>query len=160
VAIYNLLYIDSKLEEFDAAYKVMPPLRTKEDIKVLVKAVKDGIIDLVTSDHIPINIEEKQVEFENAAFGSIGLESAFGCLSRIFDTGTTIELLTKGRERYGLKRPKIKEDELANLTLFDPAAEYRFEEKDVHSISKNSMFLHEELKGRVYGVINKGQSLL
>ncbi len=159
VAIYNLLYADSKLEEFDAAYKVMPPLRTKEDIKVLIKGVKDGIIDFVTSDHIPMNIEEKQVEFENAAFGSIGLESAFGSLNRIFDTETTIELLTRGRERYGLKRPTIKEGELANLTLFDPDAEYRFEEKDVHSISKNSMFLHEQLKGRVYGVINNGQTV-
>ena len=159
VAIYNLLYADSKLEEFDAAYKVMPPLRTKEDIKVLIKGVKDGIIDFVTSDHIPMNIEEKQVEFENAAFGSIGLESAFGSLNRIFDTETTIELLTRGRERYGLKRPTIKEGELANLTLFNPDAEYRFEEKDVHSISKNSMFLHEQLKGRVYGVINNGQTV-
>ncbi len=159
VAIHNLFYIDSKLEEFDAAYKVMPPLRTKEDIKALIKGVKDGSIDFVTSDHIPMNIEEKQVEFENAAFGNIGLESAFGCLNRIFDTETAIDLLTKGRERYGIEQPKIKEGEAANLTLFDPDVSYRFEEKNVHSTSKNSMFFNAELKGKVYGVINQGQTL-
>ncbi len=159
VAIHNLLYIDSKLEEFDAAYKVMPPLRIKEDIKALIKGVKDGSIDFVTSDHIPMNIEEKQVEFENAAFGSIGLESSFGSLNRIFDTETTIELLTKGRERYGITRPKIKEGEAANLTLFDPDVTHRFRAEDIHSTSKNSMFLDAELKGKVYGIINQGQTL-
>jgi dihydroorotase len=106
-----------------------------------------------------MNIEEKQVEFENAAFGSIGLESAFGSLNQIFDTETTIDLLTKGRERYGLKLPIMKEGEVANLTLFDPDAEYRFEEKDIYSTSKNSLFLGAELKGSVYGTINNGQTL-
>ncbi|HZJ21546.1 MAG TPA: dihydroorotase [Pricia sp.] len=159
VAIHNLLCIDSKLEEFDAAYKVMPPLRTKEDTKALIKGVKDGSIDFVTSDHIPMNIEEKQVEFENAAYGTIGLESSFGILNRIFDTETAIDLLTKGRERYSVEPPKIKEGEAANLTLFDPDVGYRFEAKDIHSTSKNSLFLDAELKGRVYGVINKGLTL-
>jgi dihydroorotase len=159
VAIHNLFYTDTVLEEFDAAYKVMPPLRTKDDTKALIKGVKDGTIDFVTSDHIPMNIEEKQVEFENAAFGSIGLESAFGSLNRIFGTETAIHLLTKGRDRYGLKIPAIKEGAPACLTLFDPNTEYRFDEKDIHSTSKNSIFLGAELKGRAYGVINNGQAL-
>ncbi len=157
VAIHNLVYLDSKLEEFDAAYKVMPPLRTKEDAKALIKGVKDGSIDFVTSDHIPMNIEEKQVEFENAAFGSIGLESFFGSLNRIFNTETAVDLLTKGRERYGIGQPKIEEGEAANLTLFDPDVAYRFGAKDIHSTSKNSMFLDAELKGRVYGIINQSK---
>lgn len=159
VAIHNLLYTDSKLEEFEATYKVMPPLRTTKDTKALIKGVKDGSIDFVTSDHIPMNIEEKQVEFENAAYGTIGLESSFGILNRIFETETTIGLLTKGRERYGMEQPKIKEGEAANLTFFDPDVEYRFDIKDIHSTSRNSMFLGAELKGRVYGVINNGLKL-
>lgn len=159
VAIHHLLYTDSMLAEFEAAYKVMPPLRTKNDTKALFKGVKDGTIDFVTSDHLPINIEEKKVEFENAAYGTIGLESAFGSLNPIFGTETAIDLLTKGRERYGLKRPKIKEGEAANLTLFDPDVEYRFEDKHILSTSRNSLFLGAELKGKVYGVINNGQSL-
>lgn len=160
VAIYNLMYTDDKLEDFDAAYKVMPPLRTKEDSKALIKGVKDGSIDFVTSDHIPMNIEEKQVEFENAAYGSIGLETAFGNLNRIFNMETTIEMLTKGRERYRLKRPIIKEGEVANFTLFNPDEDYNFEEIDIYSTSKNSMFLGDNLKGRVYGTINNESSLL
>ncbi|SDE62665.1 dihydroorotase [Pricia antarctica] len=159
VAIHNLLYTDSKLEEFDAAYKVMPPLRTKVDTKALIKGVKEGSIDFVTSDHIPMNIEEKQVEFENAAYGTIGLESSFGILNRIFETETAIGLLTKGRERYGMEQPKIKEGEAANLTLFDPEVKYRFEAKNIHSTSKNSMFLGAGLKGKVYGVIHNGRTL-
>ncbi len=137
----------------------MPPLRTKDDTKALINGVKEGVIDFVTSDHIPMNIEEKHKEFENAAFGSIGLESAFGSLNQLFDTDIAIGLLTKGRERFGLKRPAIKEGMSACLTLFDPELEYRFDEKDIRSTSKNSLFLDAKLKGRVYGTINNGQTL-
>ncbi len=159
VAIHNLFYTDQMLEEFDAAYKLMPPLRTKNDTKALINGVKEGIIDFVTSDHIPINIEEKHKEFENAAYGSIGLESAFGCLNQLFDTDMAIGLLTKGRERFGLERPAIKEGMSACLTLFDPDMEYHFGEKDIRSTSKNSLFLDAKLKGRVYGTFNNGQAL-
>lgn len=159
VAIHHLLYTDTLLAEFEAAYKVMPPLRTMSDIKALLKGVKVGTIDFVTSDHLPMNIEGKQVEFENAAYGTIGLESAFGSMNLIFGTETAIDLLTKGMERYGLQRPAIREGETAKLTLFDPDVEYRFEEKNILSTSKNSMFLGAALKGKVYGVINNGQSL-
>ncbi|MDT7827048.1 dihydroorotase [Pricia sp. S334] len=160
VAVHNLFYSDSELKEFDAAYKVLPPLRTKKDMDALTEGLRDGIVDFVTSDHIPMNIEKKEMEFENAAFGSIGLESAFGSLNRIFGMETAIGLLTKGRERYGLKLAQIKEGEPADLTLFDPDAEYRFDQGDITSSSKNSMFLGAKLKGRVYGIINNGQILI
>lgn len=160
VAVHQLMFADSLLEEFDAAYKIMPPLRTKDDIKAMIKGIKDGTIDFVTSDHVPMNIEEKQVEFENAAYGTIGLESAFGALNLIFGKEATIDLLTKGRERYGLKRPTIMEGEMAKLTLFDPDTEYSFEKGHIHSTSKNSMFLGRALKGKVYGVISTGQAII
>ncbi|MGB7395796.1 MAG: dihydroorotase [Pricia sp.] len=160
VAVHNLFYQDTVLEEFDAAFKVLPPLRTQKDTKALKKGVKDGTIDFVTSDHIPMNIEEKQVEFENAAFGSIGLESAFGALNQLFDFEITVELLTKGRERYGLESHRIEEGCQACLALFDPDTDYSFGEKDILSTSKNSMFLGAEMKGRVYGAINNGQLAL
>ncbi|HAI37299.1 MAG TPA: dihydroorotase, partial [Maribacter sp.] len=80
VAVHNLTITDSELENFDTQFKVMPPLRTSADIKALQKAVKNGTIDLVTTDHTPLNIELKHVEFDNAEFGTIGLESAFGTL--------------------------------------------------------------------------------
>ncbi|WP_276166605.1 dihydroorotase [Zobellia alginiliquefaciens] len=154
VAIHNLMYTDSVLEEFDSAYKVMPPLRTKTDTKALLKGLKDGTVDFVTSDHTPMNIEEKRVEFDNASYGTIGLESAFGSLNQLLDTETAIDLLTKGRERYGLKTPELKEGNSACLTLFNPEEAYIFNENNIGSTSKNSMFLGAELKGKVYGTIN------
>ncbi|HEA19427.1 hypothetical protein LCGC14_1087820 [marine sediment metagenome] len=154
VTVHHLLYTDSLLDEFDAAYKVMPPLRRKKDVNALIDGVKNGTIDFVTSDHLPMNIEEKQVEFENAAYGTIGLESVFGCLNPIFGTEKTVDLLTKGRERYGLRPIAIKQGEVAKFTLFNPDDTYKFKREDIHSTSKNSMFLDAELQGRVYGVIN------
>ena len=153
VAIHNLCLTDEILEEFDTRTKVMPPLRTKKDCKALIKGVKDGIIDFVTTDHTPIDIEQKRVEFDNAAFGTIGLESAFGMLNQIFDAEMAVQLLAKGRERYGLKMPKLVEGEKARLTLFETETEYTFEKKNIISTSKNSIFLGSSLKGKVIGTI-------
>ncbi len=65
VSIHNLFFTDVVLEGFDSRYKVMPPLRTKADAKALLKGLHDGVIDFVTADHIPMNIEQKQVEFDH-----------------------------------------------------------------------------------------------
>jgi len=157
-ALANLCFTDEKLEEFDTAFKVMPPLRTKTDAKALVKGLKDGVIDFVTSDHSPMNIELKRVEFERAAFGSIGLESSYGLLNQLFDMETTIALLTKGRERYGIPTPKLKEGEKACLTLFNPDETYILEKEQLYSTSKNCMALGTTLKGKVYGILNNDQN--
>lgn len=157
VAIYNLVLTDLLLEEFDSDYKLMPPLRTQKDAKALYKAVLNGTIDFVTSDHTPMNIEEKRVEFDNAGYGSIGLESAFGALNALFGTEKTIGILTKGRERFGLEVPKLEKGALANLTLFNPNETYVFEKENIRSTSNNSAFLGQSLKGSVYGVINNGK---
>ena len=157
VAIHNLIYTDSVLEEFDSIYKVMPPLRSQKDNKALLKGLKDGTIDFVTSNHTPMNIEEKRVEFDNASNGTIGLESAFGSLNQLLDIETVITLLSKGRERYGLKSPEIKEGEAACLTLFNPDETYIFTDEHIKSTSKNSMFIGAELKGKVHSSINNNQ---
>ncbi|HIC32137.1 MAG TPA: dihydroorotase, partial [Flavobacteriaceae bacterium] len=86
VAIHNLFLTDDVLNEFDTRYKVNPPLRTQDDVDALIEGVKDGTIDMVTSDHNPQTIEEKKVEFDHANYGTIGLESAFGALNQIFST--------------------------------------------------------------------------
>jgi len=160
VAVHNLLFSDESLNEFDSHFKVSPPLRTKSDSKALIKGLKNGTIDFVTSDHIPMDIEHKRVEFDNAKSGSLGLESAFGGLNTIFDLEETISFLTKGRSRYQIEAPKLKEGSKACLTLFNPDKEYTFETKDILSTSKNSMFLGSTLKGKVYGIINNDQSTL
>lgn len=154
VAIHNLMYTDDTLFEFDTHFKVLPPLRTKKDIKALIKGLKDGTIDMVTSDHNPIDIEHKKVEFEHALYGSIGLESAFGSLLNLFSLEETIAFLTKGRARFGIPEPEIKEGNTVNLSLFTPDGAYVFTKENIRSTSKNSLFLNSTLKGKVYGIIS------
>jgi dihydroorotase len=153
VAIHNLLFKDDSLIDFDTDYKVMPPLRTKGDRNALLKGVKNGTIDFVTSDHTPLNIELKQVEFDNAAFGTIGLESYFGSLRTLFELEEVIKILTKGRSVFGLDTPELKEGALACLTLFEPDTEYEFSKDLIMSSSKNSMFLGKSMKGKVLGTM-------
>ena len=160
VAIHNLWFTDAVLESFDSMYKVSPPLREKEDVKALLNGLKSGIIDYVTTDHTPMNIEQKALEFENAASGTIGLENAFGTLHQLFDIETAIRLLTKGRDRFGLPETPIKEGEEARMTLFDPTTSRSFEKEDIVSSSKNSIFIGEKLKGAVIGIIAGDKMLL
>ncbi|MEX0361424.1 MAG: dihydroorotase family protein, partial [Allomuricauda sp.] len=157
VAVHNLAFTDDSLTEFDTNFKVSPPLREKSDCKALIKGLKDGVIDFVTSDHLPLDIEEKRVEFDNAANGTIGLETAFGTLNPMFELEETISILTQGRERFGLQSPKLKEGENACLTLFDPTMEWEFKEDLSQSTSKNSMFLGTRLKGKALGIINNNK---
>ena len=157
VAIHNLFYEDNTLLGFNTNFKVLPPLRTKKDTKALIEGVKDGTIDLVTSDHYPLNIELKRVEFDNADFGTIGLESFFGALNKLFSTKMSINILTRGRSLFNVNETKIEIGESANLTLFNPIKEYTFTNKNIISKSKNSIFLNEKLKGTVYGIINNNK---
>ncbi|WP_027878928.1 dihydroorotase [Mesoflavibacter zeaxanthinifaciens] len=152
VAIHNLFLTDDVLNEFDTRYKVNPPLRTQDDIDALIEGIKDGTIDMVTSDHNPQTIEEKKVEFDHANYGTIGLESAFSALNQIFSTKKSIQLLTKGKERFGSITSKIEEGEVANITLFNPNEKYVFGKSNILSKSKNSAFLGQELKGKAYGI--------
>ncbi|MDT0676832.1 dihydroorotase [Autumnicola musiva] len=155
VAVHNLIFTDDRLQEFDTNAKVLPPLRTKEDIKALIKGIKDGTVDMVTGDHQPIDIEHKKVEFENALYGTIGLETAFGALCNIFSTEETVRLLTAGKTRFGIDNPEIKEGEKADLSLFLPKENYSFSKEEILSTSKNSIFLGHSLKGKAFGIITQ-----
>jgi dihydroorotase len=153
VAVHNLFFTERELETFDSVFKVLPPLRSETDCKALRKALKEKVIDFVSSDHSPMDIEEKRLEFDRAAFGSLGLESAFGALNKLFGTETTVEMLTRGRKRFGVPEVTFQEGERAVLSLFNPALEHTPEEKDLLSASKNSMYLGKSLLGKAYGVI-------
>ncbi|WP_350285995.1 dihydroorotase [uncultured Croceitalea sp.] len=158
VTLYNICLTDAALESFDTSFKVRPPLRTKKDTTALLRGLRNGTIDFVTTDHRPMDIEEKRVEFDNAAYGSIGLETAFGALHQLTtDLDETIDYLTKGRKRFGIDNPIIKEGLPANLTLFDPDVSYSFEPAHILSRSKNTIFMGHQMKGTVYGIINDGK---
>lgn len=160
VAIHNLFFTDDSLLTFDTNFKVSPPLRTNEDVNALISGLKDGTIDMVTSDHNPLDIELKKVEFDFAFNGTIGLESAFGVLNSLFTTKTAIKLLTKGKDRFGIETNTINIGNRLNTTLFDPITPSVFSEEDIMSKSKNSIFLDTGLKGVVYGICNNNTIVL
>ncbi|MCP9200288.1 dihydroorotase [Gramella sp. GC03-9] len=155
VAIHNLLLTDDELEEFDANTKVLPPLRTSKDVKALRKGLQDGTIDMVTSDHNPIDPEHKKVEFDNALFGTIGLESAFGALCTIYDDSDAVKFLSAGKKRFGIPEYEIKEGEPADLSLFIPGKAFTFAKEHIFSSSKNSIFLNKKLYGKAFGIITE-----
>ena len=153
VALPHLYFTSQVLNSFDSKYKIKPPLRTEDDSKSLKKALETGIIDMVTCDHEPINEELKVKEFENASYGSIGLESAFPALNTLFGVEKASELLSKSKAHLGMNTSKIEVDHRADLSLFEPNSEDVFSKKHIFSKSKNSMFLGESLKGKVLGSI-------
>ncbi|WDO12614.1 dihydroorotase [Flavobacterium sp. WW92] len=160
VAVHNLVLTDEKLDGFDTRYKVTPPLRSESDRKALVKAVKDGIIDVITSDHNPIDIEHKKMEFDMAKNGTIGLESAFGALTTVLPVESIIEKLVAGKAIFSIENPEIKEGNKANITLFNPEEKWTFGKENILSKSKNSAFLGQSMKGKAYGIYNNQKLVL
>jgi dihydroorotase len=149
VAVHHLYFTDEKLSEFDTRYKVEPPLRNESDRLALIEGLKDGTIDMITTDHRPREIEAKQVEFEHASYGTIGLESCFGACNKILGIELSIEKLAQSRSLFGLEIPKIGVGEKLNFNVLDPSIEYTFSTQDIRSSSSNSIFLDEVLKGKV-----------
>lgn len=157
VAVHHLFFTDDVLHTFDSNFKVLPPLRNSKDVEALRMAVKDGLADYVTSDHCPMDIEHKKVEFEHAKYGTIGLESAFGALNAILPLDTVITALSSGASTFGIPVPELAPGQLANLTLFNPEEISVFSENNILSSSGNSAFLGSTLKGKVYGIIANHQ---
>jgi dihydroorotase len=160
VAVHHLVMTDEKLENFDTRFKVSPPLRIETDREALVEGVLNGTIDMITSDHNPIDIEHKKMEFDMAKNGTIGLESSFGALMTVLPLETIIEKLTAGKTTFGIETPCIDEGQKANITLFNPEGESIFTKEQILSKSKNSAFLGTKLQGKVYGIINQGKLVI
>ncbi len=160
VAVHNLILTDDFLLDFDTRYKVLPPLRTSEDREALRIGICDNTIDCITSDHNPIDIEHKKMEFDLAKYGTIGLESAFGSLATILPIEIVIEKLTAGKAIFNLENQAFAEGHKANLTLFNPDGNSIFTKENILSKSKNSSFLGQNLQGKVYGIYNQNQLIL
>ena len=161
VNAYNLALDDTALLGFDSHYKLNPPLRTKVDIEALRKGLTDGTVDAITCDHRPQDIESKDIEFDHASNGMIGLETAFGLINSNkgkVKLETIIDSITcKPRSILNLRPTKIAEGELANISIFDPEQEWVFEKKHIRSKSSNTPFLGTKFKGKVIGILNKNQ---
>ena len=154
VAVHQLCLTDDVLTEFDTRYKVNPPLRDESTRQALIQGVLDRTIDCITSDHCPLDIEHKKMEFDLAKDGTIGLESAFAILNSILPTEVVIHQLTAAHELFSKCDTTIQKGTPARLTLFTPNGDSVFTKNEICSKSKNSAFLNQSTKGKVYGIYN------
>lgn len=161
VAAHQFALDESRLLTLDSYLKVNPPLRTKEDIAAIKAGLMDGTIDVIVSDHHPQDEESKNLEFDLAEFGMIGLETAFAVTHTFFPELSLEQLVDKmairPRQLLGFPVPQIAVGEPANLTLFDPQKEWVFDLGKIQSKSKNSPFIGQAFKGKALGVINNQQ---
>jgi dihydroorotase len=160
VAAHHLFLDSSALADFNTHYKVQPPLRDSETVNKLKSYVKDGTVDMITSDHVPLNIELKELEFEQASYGTLGLESAFGMANTVLGLEPTIQQFTGAYDVFPIEKPSFKIGAKAVFTLFKPDHTYTFSIDHVHSESKNAAAIGHTLNGKVYGIINQDKSLL
>ncbi len=162
VSAAHLLLNEDSLQQFDTVFKVKPPLRTEEDRQALIEGLVDGTIDCICSDHIPQDVENKKKEFELAAFGAGGLETAFGVARTATINKLSLpELISKftlhPRICAGLKNNMLEEGQPADITVFDPDTSWTVTEKYLRSKSKNNPFVNRALTGKPVCVINRGQ---
>ncbi len=159
VTPHHLFFNDQALLEYNTNFKVAPPIRTENDRKELIKAVKDGTLDCIATDHAPHTIEEKEATFEIAPFGMIGLESCFGAVNKVLDMPLKelLKLLTVNPRRImGFDNDLFTIGCPAELTVLDPDQEWIFKEQNIYSKSRNTPFFGEKLKGKVHFTISKG----
>ncbi len=155
VAAHQLAFDDSVMEGFDSNFKVNPPFRAQSDISALLEGLADGTIDAIVSDHLPHDEESKNVEFDLAAFGIIGLETVFS-LAIMHGKNLTIDQIIdkithQPRRILRLPAVVVQENSEVNLTLFDPAKTWEY--NSTLSKSKNTPFLGKELTGKVLGTL-------
>lgn len=163
VHIEQLIYNETAVLDFDVNFKLKPVLRREEDRLALWDGVKDGTIDAVFSNHRPYDTEEKEVEFDNASFGNINLQTVFNSfqLANEFDLSLAIEILSsRNRNVLAIDKRTIEVGNRADLTLFDPNKTWEFTKNDVVSFTYNTPLLGKTLRGYVYGVYNNGKMQL
>lgn len=163
VTPHHFTLTDESLAEYDTNYKMCPPLRTAEDVQAIRDAFKQGgIIDAIATDHAPHGIIDKEVEFDKAAFGIIGFETALPLSLNLVREGylsinEMIRLLTaRPAEVFNLPGGTLKVGSPADVVIFDPEKDWVYEKDRIVSKSKNSPFLGRKLKGRVLKTIVGG----
>jgi dihydroorotase len=161
---HHLCLTDEAVRSLDPNFKMNPPLRTADDRAALIDAVRDGTVAAIATDHAPHSPEEKDVPFESAPFGVVGLETAFSALyTNLVETGlltleTLLERISAGPAAiFGIDRPRVAVGAAANLTLLDLAGSWRVTADRLRSRSQNSWLLGQRLNGRVALTIAAGR---
>ncbi len=150
--------------EYDTHTKMHPPLRTAEDVQAIKDGLADGTIDVIATDHAPHAPFEKEVEYIEAPFGILGLETCWGLTCRelvrpgVLPLAEAVrKLAVRPREILGLDVPNIEVGAQAELTVFDADSDWTFEARHIQSKSKNTPFVGAPMVGRAWGIVNRGQ---
>lgn len=163
VAPHHFLLTDDAVRGYTTNAKMNPPLRTQADIEAILQGLSDGVIDVIATDHAPHTAEEKDVPFDQAPNGVVGLETSLGLsLTALVHTGilSMSQLIEKmsvnPRRILGLPQPHIAVGERANLCIFDPEAEWLVRPALFRSKSTNTPFADAPVKGKPVLTFNKG----
>lgn len=162
VTPHHLLLTDEACLGYDTACKVNPPLREAEDVAAMVRALADGTVEAIATDHAPHSPLEKDCEFSLASPGLIGLETCFGLLLGLVNRGDVpltrlIDALSTAPAKIiGIEPPSIREGSLADLVLVDPVARYVISPNHIRSKSHNTPFMNRELVGKVLMTMASG----
>ena len=169
VTPHHLLLTDELVENYDPIYKVNPPLRTQKDVMALREGLAEGVIDIVATDHAPHPAEDKDCEWQAAAFGMVGLETSLSVViktmieSKLMSWSDLVDRMSikpaqiAGYEKQGQTISKLSP---ANLILIDPAASWQVERDKLKSKSKNTPFDQMTLPGVISDVIYNGKIVL
>ena len=164
VTPHHIFFNDDALTSFNTHLKVAPPIRTEEDRRALIQAVRECTIDCIATDHAPHTIEDKETTFDLASFGMIGLESCFGAVYKVLvdQEGLQLEevialLTAKPRAIMGFDPDLFTLGRAAEINVIDADKEWTFEREHVRSRSINSPFYGEPLKGKVELTISCGR---
>jgi len=165
VTPHHFVLTDEDMRDYDSNYKMNPPLRSASDVEAILAAIADGTVDAIATDHAPHAAHEKAMEFERAAFGITGLETALGlAITRLhrekgIPLSRVIELFTAGPARcFDLRgRGTLVRGSVADVTLFDPKKKWTFAAAKSLSKSKNTPFDGWEMTGRVVTTLVAGR---
>ncbi len=163
-APHHFTLTDEDMQDFDSNYKMNPPLRSASDLEAILVALADGTVDAIATDHAPHALHEKRMEFERAAFGITGLETALALAitklhrEKRIPMARVVELFTAGPARcFDLRgRGSLARGSVADVTIFDPKKKWTFEASKSLSKSKNTPFDGWQLQGRVLATIVGG----
>ncbi len=162
VSPHHLMFTDEDVQSYESHFKMSPPLRSKKDIEALMASLKDGTIDCIATDHAPHAPRDKEVLFEFAANGVVGLESLFSVGIKLVDSGVIdlkklVELMsTKPSQIFKLGVGSLRPGSKADFVLCDPKKEFEFSAKNLHSKSKNTPFHGMKMKGKIHATFVDG----
>jgi dihydroorotase len=165
VTPHHFTLTDEDMRDYDSNFKMNPPLRSASDREAILVALADGSVDAIATDHAPHAAHEKEMEFERAAFGITGLETALAlALSRLhrekrIPLTRVVELFTAGPARcFDLRgRGSLARDAIADVTIFDPKKKWTFEARQSLSKSRNTPFDGWQMTGKVIATIVGGK---